>query len=265
AVTDHGAPQAGDAKTPPANINRMNVIVAQLAIAGVPEPVPIIMKARPRQRAHWRRAGPEVVIHTGRNLVLTGAADGTPPSINNAAGQLDLTELAFVHVFNGLGQCAVGAVLCSDLANAAQLARRLHDAAAFSDVVADRFLNVHVLARLHGPDRRQGVPVVWRGNEDGSDRFVVENHAQILDGLGLGTLLFDQGGSQFGGAVAIRIAHVRNLAVRQPRQFAGVLFAADATADDGDGDLVVRARGLFFRAGQRHGKRCSRSRRSGQN
>ena len=47
------------------------------------------------------------------------------------------------------------------------LAGGLDHAPAFTNVVADRFLNVDVLAVLHGPDCGQGVPVVRRG--DGHD------------------------------------------------------------------------------------------------
>src|SRR5437867_6714341 len=141
AVADHGAAQPRDAKAPTANIRRVNVVVPQLAVARVPEPVPVVMKLRPRQRNHRRRSGPEVVIHARGDFTLTGSANGTTPAIDNAARQFHVAELAVVDVFDGLSQRAIGAVLRSALADAAQLARHLHDAAAFADVVADRFLD----------------------------------------------------------------------------------------------------------------------------
>ena len=57
---------------------------------------------------------------------------------------------------------------------------------ALEDVVADRLLDVDVLARLAGPDRRQRVPVVRRGDRDGVDLVVVEDPAEVLDVLRLG-------------------------------------------------------------------------------
>ena len=153
----------------------------------------------------------------------------------------------------------------SALTDAAQLARRLHDPAAFADVVADRFLDINVLARLHSPDGSQSVPVVWRGDEDCGDRFVIEYHAQILDCLWLGTFLRDQVGSDLGGAIPIRVADVGDLAIREPCEFPRVLFAANATADDAHGYFVIGARGPCFGCGDRCGNRCGSGRRGSQN
>ena len=135
------------------------------------------MKFRTSQLIHRRRAGPQIVVNTRRDFTRTGSADGTTQSIDNAAGQFHLAELALVDVADGLSQRAVGTVLRSALADAAELARHLHDPAAFADVVADRFLDIDVLARLHGPDSGQRVPVVRRRDEDGGDGFIIENHA----------------------------------------------------------------------------------------
>jgi hypothetical protein len=43
------------------------------------------------------------------------------------------------------------------------------DAAAFLDILAHRLLDIHVLARLHRPDRRQRMPVIRRHDEHGVD------------------------------------------------------------------------------------------------
>src|SRR5439155_305980 len=144
AVADDGPAQAGDAQTPAANIRRVNIVVPQLAVARVPEPVPVVMKLRPRQLIHRRGTGP---------------------------------------------------------------------------------------------------------------RFVIGNHAQILACLWLGTFLRDQVSGDLGGAIAIRIADVSDLTIRKPGEFARVLFAANAAADDGHCDFVVGAYGAFFGSGDRRGNR----------
>ena len=59
------------------------------------------------------------------------------------------------------------------------LAGRLDHLPAFEDVVRCRLLDVHVLAGLAGPDRRQRVPVVGRGERNGVDRLVVEHRAIV--------------------------------------------------------------------------------------
>ncbi len=52
---------------------------------------------------------------------------------------------------------------------------------AFMDVVAARFFDVDVLARLAAPDRDQGVPVIGRGDRDRVDRLVLEHPADVLN------------------------------------------------------------------------------------
>ncbi len=149
--------------------------------------------------------------------------------------------------FDGLGQSAVGTVLRPALADAAQFARHLHDPAALAQVVADWFLDIDILARLHGPDRRQGVPMVRRRDEHRGDGLVIKNHAQVLDGLRLGTLPGDEVRGDLSRAIAIRVADARDLAVREAGQFVGVLLAANAATEDGHGNLVIGADRPLFR------------------
>src|SRR2546421_7179770 len=120
-VAEDSAAQSCDAEAPAANVRRVDVVVPQLAVAGVPEPVPIIMKLRTRKWNHRCRPQPEVVIHARRNFAMSGSADGIAPPIDNAPGQLHVAEFAVVNVFDGLRQRAVRTVLRSALADAAQL------------------------------------------------------------------------------------------------------------------------------------------------
>jgi hypothetical protein len=152
-----------------------------------------------------------------------------------------------VNVFDGFSQRTVGSVLCSALTDAAELARHLYDAPTLADIVADRLLDIDILARLHGPNGRQRVPMIRRSDEDGGDRLVVENHTQVLNCFRLRAILCNKIGSHFSCAITIGVADVRNLAVRKLRQFARVLLAANAAADDGYGDFVVGARGALLR------------------
>src|SRR5207237_1586944 len=119
AVADDSAAQPGDVEAPATNVRRVNVVVPQLAVTRVPEPVPVVVKLRACQRTHRRRAGPEIVVHARRDFILAGSADGIAPPIDDAAGQLHLAEFAVVNVFDGLGQRAVGTVRRSALADAA--------------------------------------------------------------------------------------------------------------------------------------------------
>ena len=147
----------------------------------------------------------------------------------------------------------------------ARSSRHLHDPPALADIVADRLLDIDVLARLHGPDCGQGMPVVGRGDEDNIHGLVVEHRSQVLDRLRGRTPQGDELRGDFGGAVAIRITDVGDLAVRQLGEFAGMLLAADAAAYDRPGDLVVGADSWgLVRHDLRHRSRGSRSRGRGQ-
>src|SRR5262245_10843732 len=137
-----------------------------------------------------RRPAPQVVVHRlGRLLRAADLADARPQLVAQAAGQGDLAQLAGVDEGDGVAQTLLATALRAGLANAVEFAGGLDDAAAFADVVADRLLDVNVLAGLHGPDGGQGVPVVGRGNADGVNRLVFENLADVLDVFGGEALL----------------------------------------------------------------------------
>src|SRR5438445_529307 len=74
----------------------------------------------------------------------------------------------------------IAPALRSGLADALVTFSSLDDAPAFADVVADRLLNVDMLAGLETPDGRQGVPVVGGRDADNVDRLVVEDAADVL-------------------------------------------------------------------------------------
>src|SRR5262249_7974807 len=92
------------------------------------------------------------------------------------------------------------------LANLVVLAGRFDDPPAFADVVADRLLNVDILAGLQRPDGGQGVPVIGRGDRDDVNVLVFDYPAQVLLELGrhaLGLLdLLDRVLGKSGVAVA---------------------------------------------------------------
>src|SRR5262249_18353035 len=95
------------------------------------------------------------------------------------AGQPNLADLATMDEVHGLAHPRAAAALRSGLANLAGGAGGFDDAPALAHVVADGLLDVHVLARLHCPDGRQRVPVVWRGNRYDVDRLVLEDLADV--------------------------------------------------------------------------------------
>ena len=123
---------------------------------------------------------------------------------------------------------------------AARLRAELHDAAVllgrgdhrlpFEDVVAVGLLDVDVLAGLAGVDRRQGVPVVGRADDEGIERFVFQCLAKVLDGDRAACRSFPRPGaireSQHG---SIEIAHIANFDFRQRGERAQHAAAAPST------------------------------------
>src|SRR5262249_49287023 len=140
-------------------VHLMDALVAQVAVAVVPGPVPVVVQVLAQERLERGRAAPQVVIdRLGHRLLAVDLADAGAELVAQAAGQLDLSQLAGVQVRDGLAHALAGAALGAGLADAVVLAGDLDDAPALGDVVAYRLLDVDVLAVLHGPDGGQGVP-----------------------------------------------------------------------------------------------------------
>src|SRR5947209_13691461 len=62
------------AQAPARDIHLMNALVPEIAVAGIPEPVPVVMETVLRERTLRGRAGPEIVIHARRHLRNRSAA-----------------------------------------------------------------------------------------------------------------------------------------------------------------------------------------------
>ena len=71
-------------------------------------------------------------------------------------------------------------VLGTDLDHSLVFAGRRHHLLPFPQVVRERLLDIDVLARPAGPDRRQGMPVVRQGDDHRVDALVVEDSAWVV-------------------------------------------------------------------------------------
>src|SRR5439155_24758797 len=129
--------------------------------------------------------------------------------------------------------------------------RGLDDAPAFADVVADRLLDVDVLAGLNGPDGRQRVPVIGRGDADDVDVAVFHDAAQILDELR--PLTLRPFGSFHGpaGHGGVAVANVGDDAVVVAGETIDMIAAAAVDANDGDIEALVGAAGVAVLGGLR--------------
>src|SRR5207237_4825346 len=98
---------------PPAGlVHLVNALVAEVAVAVVPLPVPVVVEVLAHERLPGRRAAPEVVVDRGRNrLRALDLADARPQLVAERPGQLDLAELAGLQEGNRLAQGAAAAAL----------------------------------------------------------------------------------------------------------------------------------------------------------
>src|SRR5207247_2452046 len=63
---EHARRQGVFAEKPAGDIHLMNALVAEVAVAVVPDPMPVVMKSLSADRRHRRRAAPEIVIDVRR-------------------------------------------------------------------------------------------------------------------------------------------------------------------------------------------------------
>ena len=126
------------------------------------------------------------------------------------------------------------------LTDAPQPAGRGRQALPLLDRMADRLLDVGVLAGLHREDRGQGMPVVRRGDGDDVEGGVVERRPQIGGDARPRALLRGDLVGEFLGAAAIGVADPRHARPVPASQLLGMGGAADAAAEDRDRNLVER-------------------------
>src|SRR5262249_8581599 len=138
------------AQAPASFVHFVNALVAEVAVAVIPHPVPVVVDGAEFGGVAvgelvGGRAAPQIVIHRlGRLLRAVHLADTLAPLVAQTAGQLDLAEFAFVQEGHRLLQAGAATALGAGLADLVVLAGGLDDAAAFADVVANGLLEVDV-------------------------------------------------------------------------------------------------------------------------
>ena len=166
---------------PAAHIDDVDAVVPHLAVARVPEPVPLVVQLLAHERLLGGRAAPEVVIHGARRRRgRVDRPDTVAGPVHQRVGEADGPELAAAQAVEHPAEERARPVLGADLDHAAVLAGRRHHLLPFPQVVRERLLDVDVLARLAGPDRRQGMPVVRQGDDHRVDALVVEDFAGVV-------------------------------------------------------------------------------------
>src|SRR5580704_9429890 len=219
----------------------MDGLVANFAVAGVPDPMPIVMEAIARERFERGGAGPEFVIDACWNGFLRSVADRWAPLVAECASHVDIADGSVAQMMNGFEHARIGARLAAVLANAVVLFYGADELAAFKGVVRAGFFDVDVLAGLAGPDSHERVPVIGSGNGDGVDVFVFEELANVDVGFRLGQAHLFDFGDALTGDVFVNVADGNDFRSRDARETANVIVAAAAHSANGHADAIVGA------------------------
>ena len=174
------------AQGPAPHVHLVNALIAEVAVAGGPDPMPIIVQLLAHQRLFRRRAIPQVVVNARRNrLRAIHFADAGAALVAQAARAQDFPDVAFPHPLNAFSHAAARARLRAGLHDAVKLAGHLDDPATFPNVVGDRLLDIHILAGLHRPDGSERVPMVRRRKADDVNILVLQQLADVAIGFNL--------------------------------------------------------------------------------
>src|SRR5213593_4718022 len=138
----------------------MDAVVAELAVAKVPEPVPIVVDQVLMIRLHGGRAHPQVPIEPRRGFHRLLETDRVPISGKEEVGLVHVADLAIVDELDGLPEAAPPTALRAAGGDPLILADSLDELRALPYVVGHRLFDIGVFAGLHGPDGGQGVPMV---------------------------------------------------------------------------------------------------------
>ena len=230
----------GIAHAPARDTHFVYPLVADVAVACVPEPVPVVLEAELVEGAHRGRSQEKIPVHARRRRFVGGVADGNAALEAQAFGHVDLADGTVPQCLHALDLEGGAAVLGADLDNLLRVRGHLDHHLAFVDVVAGGLFAVHILAGLARPDGGQRVPVVGGCDGNGVDRGVGERlpHVLVLGGL-LVAILHQSSVGDFARGL-VDVTNARDAGAGDPGIGVEVVGATTAYAYNGDVDLVVR-------------------------
>ena len=236
---------------PTGDVHLMNALVADVAVAEVPEPVPVVVDEVAVEGLFGSGSEPEVEVYVAGDFFVGFVADAPAGFAAVAFGDEEFAVFAAVDGGDLLGPAAAGAALGAVLDDAVVFAGGFDALAAFEDVVAAGFLDVDVFAGLASPDGDEGVPVVGGGDGDGVDVFVFQELADVSVGGDFGGVVFFQLGNSAADDVVINVAESGDANAGDASESVDVGASASVDADDGDSDVFVGAEDVGVRMGQR--------------
>src|SRR5207253_9965503 len=116
-----------DSESPAGHVHFVDALVAYVAVAGIPDPVPVVVKAVSGERLHGRGTRPQVVVDARRDRLLRRVSDRVAPFVAQAAGQVEVAEQAIPHFLDAFAHASARAALRAVLDNAVIFVRGAHE------------------------------------------------------------------------------------------------------------------------------------------
>ena len=222
------------------DIDHMNTPVGGSSTAGVlahpPAPVDDV-------RLVWLwlgRTQPGVIVESlgwlGDRLSTDVSSVRRPSSDMN-----DLSERPTANKIDRLNKLARAALPSADLDYSFVPPVRFDHRLSLHDVVTQGLFNVDFLTGLRGVDELDGMPVIWRSDDDRIDILTVKELAIVLVGIRHLALSLFSGRKSRGNLGVVDVAQGRNLDVLDVHEIRHVARPHDSGADHANCDLVVRA------------------------
>ena len=228
------------AHEPARDVHLVDALISQIAVACVPDPVPIIVQFLPHERLDWRGAKPKVAVDSGGpRLFAVHLPDACAALVAGAAGPQQFAEVAGLRPCDGLMKSNRRTALRAALHDASVFLRRFSEDAAFEHIVRNRLLDVGILARLTRPDAEECVPVVWRRGGNGVDFLRLQHLSRVHERLHV-LILLRELVLAFGENRFVDVAKCADFYAVLLEQIADVRLSATSEADDAHTDFAVR-------------------------
>ena len=241
-----GVWHAVGAERPTGDVHLVDALIAEIAVARVQVPVPVVVQAPASQRFVCDRPEPAVVVDgRGDELRAVHPTDRSARLVAETTRTVDLAEPTAVDEVDRATDRGGRASLRARRAEPAAPLRGLDDPRPFLDDVRHRLLDVDVLARFKRPAREHRVRMVGRRDRDDVDVVPIEERADVAGRLDLeaGSVLVAL--RTLSGAVGehlrVDVAQGDDPAAGLRRETLDVVPSATSNADDRDPQVGRRS------------------------
>src|SRR5713226_866421 len=170
-------------QTPAHDVELVNTLVADLAIAVVPQNVPTgaarLRVSLLRIGDLRRRAEPGVPVQPRRYGIDCYLSRTGPRLVGETSRHIDPPDHALLQLGHSFHDVWAGTVLSPVLNDAVVLVGRLDNFLTFGEIVRAGLLHVDIFAGLACPDGPQCMPMIWCGETDGVNALVVQYLAHV--------------------------------------------------------------------------------------